>query len=77
MLRENWNVRLGNSKLKELHDEIISLCQKRITAHDLISPAEVPKLQKYDEFIPPDLLRKAFALDYLDMVELRKIVSGW
>jgi len=67
----------SKSNLKDIHDEIVSLCKQRITAHDLVSPVEAPKLQKYDEFIPPNLRRKAFALDYLDMVELREIVSGW
>lgn len=51
--------------------------RKKIIAHDLVSPEEALKLQKYDEFIPLHLLRKAFALDYLDVVELGKIVSSW
>jgi len=62
---------LGTTKLPELQNEIISLCQK-ITAQDLVSAEEVLKLQKYDQFIPPQLLRKAFAADYLDVVELRR-----
>jgi ATP-dependent Lhr-like helicase len=70
-------VQLGTTKLPELQDEIISLCQQKVTAQDLVSAEEVLKLQKYDQFIPPQLLRKAFAADYLDVVELRKIVSGW
>lgn len=70
-------VKLGKSKLKALHDEIIFLCKQKITAHNLIGPEEAPKLHKYDEFTPPDLLRKAFAFDYLDVEELGKIVSSW
>jgi len=70
-------VQLGTTKLTELQDEIISLCQQKVTAQDLVSAEQVLKLQKYDQFIPPQLLRKAFAADYLDVVELRKIVSGW
>ncbi len=70
-------VKLGKSKITDLHNEIISLCEQRITAYDLVSPEEAPKLQKYDQFIPPDLLSKAFALDYLDLLELGKIVSSW
>lgn len=65
-------VKLGKSEPKELYDKILSLCKQRITVHDLVSPGEAPKLQKYDEFIPPHLLRKAFALDYLDVAELEK-----
>lgn len=70
-------VKLGKSQLKELRDGIVSLCEQRISGLDLVSSEEALKLHKYDEFIPTNLLRKAFALDYLDMVELRKIVSGW
>lgn len=70
-------INLGESKLKELHPTIIFLCQQKITAQDLISPEEALKLQKYDEFIPVNLLRKAFVIDYLDVMELKKIVSTW
>ena len=69
-------VKLGKSEPKELYEKILSLCKQRIRIHDLVSPGEAPKLQKYDEFIPPHLLRKAFALDYLDMGELEKNVGG-
>lgn len=70
-------IKLGKSNLKQLRNEIVFLCKNKITAHDLVSPEEAPKLQKYDKFIPPHLLRKAFALDYLDVMALGKIVSGW
>ena len=68
-------VQLGKSQLK-LHEKIVFLC-KHITAHDLVSPEEALKLQKYDQFVPAELLRKAFALDYLDVEELEKVVSDW
>jgi ATP-dependent Lhr-like helicase len=71
------NVKLGKSNLDELHNKIISLCKQGITAQDLVSSEEAPKLQKYDAFIPPNLLRKAFALDYLDMGDLRKLFNSW
>lgn len=69
-------INFGKSKPK-LHSEIVSLCQQKITAQNLVTPKEALKLQKYDEFIPATLLRKAFAIDYLDVVGLRKIVSSW
>jgi ATP-dependent Lhr-like helicase len=72
-----FTLRLGKSQLADLQDAIVALCQRDITVLDLVSADEVPKLQKYDEFIPNNLLRKAFAFDYLDMGELRTLVSRW
>ena len=70
-------LRIEKSKLTDIHDEIISLCKAKITAQDLVGSEEAPKLQKYDEFIPHKLLCKAFAVDYLDVMELKKIASCW
>jgi ATP-dependent Lhr-like helicase len=70
-------VKLGKNSLKELSDEIVAFCGKEFTGDDLISSEEVQKLQKYDEFIPNNLLRKAFACDYLDVAEVRQILRGW
>jgi ATP-dependent Lhr-like helicase len=70
-------VQLGKSGLEELTQEFVLFCKKQLTEYDLISSEEAPKLQKYDEFIPNNLLRKAFACDYLDVAELRQILSGW
>ncbi|MDJ0737361.1 MAG: DEAD/DEAH box helicase [Nostocaceae cyanobacterium] len=70
-------IKLGKEKIKELYPEIISLCQQRITAEDLLTDVEAPEMQKYDKFIPHSLLRKAFANDYLDLEEMRQQVSDW
>jgi ATP-dependent helicase Lhr and Lhr-like helicase len=53
------------------------LCEQRITPEHLVSTSEAPEIQKYDEFIPHSLLRKAFANDYLDIRELKQQVSLW
>jgi ATP-dependent Lhr-like helicase len=70
-------LKLGKNKFQYLYPEILSLCEQRISAEDLLSDTEAPEIQKYDEFIPHALLRKAFAHDYLDMVEVREQVSVW
>ncbi|MDJ0798154.1 MAG: DEAD/DEAH box helicase [Calothrix sp. MO_167.B12] len=70
-------IKLNKNKLKDIYPEIISLCEQRITADDLLSDAEAPEMQKYDRFIPHPMLRKAFTSDYLDLGELRQIISGW
>lgn len=67
-------IKLG-TEVKELYNKIANLCQNKIIFQDLVSPKEAPRIQKYDRFIPDNLLRKAFALDYLDVVELKKTVA--
>ncbi len=70
-------VKLGKNTVKELYDAIVAFCDNGLTADDLVASVEAPKLQKYDEFIPNNLLRKAFACDYLDVEELRQVLRGW
>jgi ATP-dependent Lhr-like helicase len=70
-------VKLGKSTIDELIGEIVAFGQKDLTDYDLVAPEEAPRLQKYDEFIPNNLLRKAFARDYLRVTELRQILSRW
>ncbi|GAB1539670.1 DEAD/DEAH box helicase [Scytonema sp. NUACC21] len=70
-------IKLAPEKIKTLPSEIISLCEQRILNEALVSTSEAPEIQKYDEFIPYPLLRKAFVNDYLDMMELRQQVALW
>jgi ATP-dependent Lhr-like helicase len=70
-------IKLGDDRVGELRQEISSLCNQGLTEDDLVAAEEAPKLQKYDDFIPNNLLRKAFALDYLDVAELRKLLNNW
>lgn len=44
---------------------------------ELLAPGEAPQLGKYDEYIPPELLRQAFAVDGLDLRGLAETVRGW
>jgi ATP-dependent Lhr-like helicase len=70
-------IKLGKSTIDELVREIIAFRDKDLTEYDLVASEEAPRLQKYDEFIPNNLLRKAFARDYLRVAELRQILSRW
>lgn len=70
-------VRLGKSTSQELYDQIVDFSTKELTEADLVAFEEAPKLQKYDEFIPNNLLRQAFASDYLNVAELQQIIQGW
>ena len=70
-------IKLATDQYSELRQEIVDFCEKELTEYDLVAESEAPQLQKYDEFIPNNLLQKAFALDYLDVEELRKILKTW
>jgi ATP-dependent Lhr-like helicase len=60
-----------------LQEMIINLCQQDLTPEDITAFTHSPQRQKYDKFIPDNLLRKAFAWDYLDIAELQQIVKTW
>ncbi len=66
-------VRLGKCTLESLSIELASLSQHQLNVADLLDADEVPKVQKYDEFIPPELLRKSFVHDYLDLKSLSQL----
>ena len=41
---------------------------------DLVYPGEVPVFEKYDEFVPDELIRKGFAKGVLDVEGMKKRV---
>ncbi len=44
---------------------------------ELVYPDEVPRFDKYDEWLPEELIRKGFAEGVLDIEGMRKCVLGW
>ena len=44
---------------------------------ELVFPKEVPVFEKYDEFVPDELVRKGFALGILDVEGMKRRVLGW
>jgi ATP-dependent Lhr-like helicase len=70
-------LKLGKVKFNSVYPEIASLCEQRTTTEHLVSHAEAPELQKYDQFITHKLLRKGFVNDYLDIEEFKQLVSTW
>ena len=44
---------------------------------ELLYPKEVPVFEKYDEYLPEELLRKGFALGVLDVAGMKQRVLGW
>jgi ATP-dependent Lhr-like helicase len=44
---------------------------------ELVYPGEVPLFEKYDPFLPPELVRKGFAYGILDLATLRQRIREW
>lgn len=44
---------------------------------ELLYPKEVPVFEKYDQYVPEDLIRKGFALGVLDIDGMKKRVLSW
>lgn len=44
---------------------------------ELLYPKEVPVFEKYDEYLPEELVRKGFALGVLDVAGMKQRVLGW
>ena len=50
---------------------------KSIDPMELLYPNEVPYFDKYDEFVPPELIRKGFAYGVLDVKGMLDRVREW
>lgn len=57
--------RMERGSARELIEHLCDRAGDRIDCHALVSGGELPILDKYDEYIPGELLRKAYAVDRL------------
>ncbi len=62
---------------QQFFDIIRSMEQQPLDPMELIYPGEIPIFEKYDEFIPPDLVRKGFAFGILDIDGMKKRIRSW
>ena len=44
---------------------------------ELLYPGEIPLFEKYDEFLPPELVRKGFAFGILDINGMKARIREW
>ncbi|MBQ7568645.1 DEAD/DEAH box helicase [bacterium] len=44
---------------------------------ELVYPEEVPVFEKYDEYVPQELIRRGFAYGVLDIEGMKQRVKGW
>ena len=51
--------------------------EKEFDPIDLVYPEEVPVFEKYDQYVPSELVRKGFAHGVLDIEGMKKRILGW
>ena len=51
--------------------------EKEFDPLELVYPNEVPVFEKYDEYLPPELIKKGFAYGILDIEGVRKRIAEW
>jgi ATP-dependent Lhr-like helicase len=51
--------------------------KKPLDPMELVDPDEVPVFEKYDEFVPPELVKKGFAYGVLGIDEMLARVLEW
>ena len=67
--------------MKASKDEFYKVLQEEINkdfdALELVYEREVPVFEKYDEFLPAELVRKGFAYGILDLEGMKKCILSW
>ena len=61
----------------EFYRVVTEEAEKDFDPLELVFPKEVPVFEKYDEYVPEELVRKSFALGVLDVEGMKKKVRGW
>ena len=56
---------------------VLEEIRKPMDPMELVYPKELPLFDKYDEYLPEELVRKGFALGVLDLDGLRAAVLSW
>ena len=62
---------------EEFYRVVRKEAEKEIDALELVYPKEVPVFEKYDEYVPEELVRKGFAYGVLDLDGMRQRVLSW
>lgn len=51
--------------------------EKPLDPMELVYPKELPLFDKYDEYLPEELVKKGFALGVLDVESMKETLRGW
>ena len=62
---------------EEFYRVVLEEIQKPIDPMELVYPGELPLFDKYDEYLPEELVRKGFAFGVLDLEGLRETILSW
>ncbi|MBO4569223.1 MAG: DEAD/DEAH box helicase [Candidatus Methanomethylophilaceae archaeon] len=62
---------------KEFYTIVVEEASEPFDPMELLYPKENPVFEKYDEYVPEELVRKGFALGVLDVEGMRERVLGW
>ena len=62
---------------EEFYAVLAEEAEKSFDPLELVYPKEVPVFEKYDEYVPEDLVRKGFAYGVLDIEGMKQRVLSW
>ena len=62
---------------KEFFEVLKEEAGKGIDPIELVYPKEVPLFEKYDDFVPEELVRKGFAYGVLNIDEMMRRITQW
>ena len=69
-----FTMQVGEEEFFQILQEEV---EKDFDPLELVYPKEVPVFEKYDEYVPEELVRKGFALGVLDVEDMKRRVRGW
>ena len=61
----------------EFYEIVCEEAEKEFDPLELVYPKEIPVFEKYDEYVPPELIRKGFAYGVLDTDGMKQRVMTW
>ncbi len=62
---------------EEFYKIVCQEAAKQFDPLELVYPKEVPVFEKYDEYVPSELVRKGFAFGVLDLEGMKQRVHSW
>ena len=62
---------------EEFFEIVKEEAEKEFDPLELVYPGENPVFEKYDQYVPEELVRKGFAYGVLDIEGMKKRVLGW
>ena len=62
---------------EEFYAILAEEAEKQFDPLELVYPKEVPVFEKYDEYVPEELVRKGFACGVLDIAGMKQRIRSW